>query len=151
MIIENIKAFFIRDLNKLKAEIEQYQSEDALWLIEKSIPNPAGNLCLHLVGNLNAYIGVGLAKTNYVRQRPLEFSLKNIPRSHLLQMVEDTIPVVEQGFNNLTDADLSANFPFVIWDEPTYMSYTLIRLLSHLNYHLGQINYHRRLLDASED
>jgi len=147
MIVENLEAFFVRDLNKLKAEIEQYQSEDALWLIDKSILNPAGNICLHLVGNLNAYIGVGLAKTNYVRQRPLEFSLKNVPRTQLLQMIDDTITVVEHGFNNLTDANLSTNFPFVIWDEPTEIGYTLIRLLSHLNYHLGQINYHRRLLD----
>ena len=148
MIIENLVTLFHRDLNKLKLEIEQYQSDDAMWLIDRTITNSAGNLCLHLIGNLNAYIGVGLAKTNYVRERPLEFSLKNIPRQQLLQMIDNTITIVEQGLNNLTNADLSTNFPFVIWDAPTTIGNTLLLLLTHLNYHLGQINYHRRLLDV---
>ena len=148
MIIENLVTLFHRDLNKLKLEIEQYQSDDAMWLIDRTITNSAGNLCLHLIGNLNAYIGVGLAKTNYVRERPLEFSLKNIPRQQLLQMIDNTIAIVEQGLNNLTNADLSTNFPFVIWDAPTTIGNTLLLLLTHLNYHLGQINYHRRLLDV---
>lgn len=146
-MIETLKKLFARDLAKLRNEIELYKNEHTIWHIEKGISNSAGNLCLHLVGNLNAYIGVGLAKTSYVRQRHLEFELKNIPKAELLKKIDDTIKVVEDGLNNITESQLQENFPVVIWEQPTEMGYTLIHLTTHLNYHLGQINYHRRLLN----
>jgi len=148
MIIETLKTLFQKDLEKLKAEIELYNTEDRIWYFEKGIANSGGNLCLHLLGNLNAYIGVGLAKTNYIRQRDLEFSLKNIPRTELIQKIEETMNVVESGLNNLSTDDLKNDFPLIIWNnKPTETAYTLIYLSNHFNYHLGQINYHRRLLD----
>lgn len=150
MTTGTFKSLFNRDLKKLKEEIALYQDGKNIWLIENGISNSAGNLCLHLIGNLNAYTGVGLAKTNYVRQRDLEFSLKDIPREELLKKIDDTIIVVEAGLNQLQEDELNNDFPFVIWEQPTSVSYTLIRLLSHLNYHLGQINYHRRLMDNNE-
>ena len=148
MTITALQLLFKRDLEKLKNEMELYTSEENLWRVGKSISNSAGNLCLHLIGNLNAFIGVGLAKTSYIRQRDLEFSATNIPRTTLIQQIEETILTVETGLNNLTEAQLDDDFPIVIWDKPTKMGYTLIHLFSHLNYHLGQINYHRRLLDS---
>jgi uncharacterized damage-inducible protein DinB len=148
MITTALKTLFSRDLKKLRTEIESYRNETALWKVEKMIPNPAGNLCLHLVGNLNAYIGAGLAKTSYVRQRALEFSLKDIPRAELLQRIDDTLLVVETALDSLTDEMLQQDFPVVIWDKPTSIDFTLLHLATHLNYHLGQINYHRRLTDV---
>jgi hypothetical protein len=147
MIIETLKTLYTRDLNKLKSEIESYKSEESLWRFEKSISNSAGNLCLHIIGNLNAYIGVGLAKTAYVRQRDLEFSLKNIPKAELIQRIEETIEMLEKGLKNLSPKQLKDDFPVIIWEKPTQMEYTLVHLTTHLNWHLGQINYHRRLLD----
>ena len=147
MMTDNLKKLFARDLNKLKAEIQLYHDEKKIWTTGENISNSAGNLCLHLVGNLNAYIGVGLANTNYTRQRELEFSLKDIARVELIQKIEATMQVVETGLNNLREGQLQEEFPILIWDKPTETGYTLIHLLTHLNYHLGQINYHRRLLD----
>jgi len=148
MIIETLKTLFQKDLEKLKTEIELYDYEARIWYFEKGIANSAGNLCLHLIGNLNAYIGVGLGKTNYIRQRDLEFSLKNIPRTELVQKIEETMNVVEAGLNKLSPEDLKTDFPIIIWNnQPTETAYTLIYLSNHFNYHLGQINYHRRLLD----
>jgi len=148
MIIETLKTVFKRDLEKLKSEMELYRNENNLWRFEKGIANSGGNLCLHILGNLNAYIGVGLAGSDYKRQRDLEFSLKHIPTDELIQRINDTILVVESGLNNLTEDRMKGDFPIVIWDnKPTAMEYTLIQLATHLNYHLGQINYHRRLLD----
>jgi hypothetical protein len=147
MIIDTLKTLFKRDLEKLKTEIELYKNEKNIWLIDKSISNSAGNLCLHIIGNLDAYIGVGLAKTSYIRQRDLEFSLKNIPRTRILSQITNTIKIIENGLDNLTLSQITDDFPIVIWDKPTEMEYTLIHLLTHLNHHLGQINYHRRLLD----
>lgn len=147
MIIETLSTSFKDDLLKLRTEIESYRNEKKIWVIEKSIANSGGNLCLHLVGNLNTYIGVGLAKSGYIRHRDLEFSLKDIPRAELIQKVDDTMLIVEKGIGQLNTENLTGDFPMVIWDKPTGMTYTLVKLLSHLNYHLGQINYHRRLLD----
>ena len=145
-MIADLKSLYARDLARLKTEIASYKDEKCIWLVDKEIANSGGNLCLHLIGNLNAYIGVGLAKTGYVRQRDLEFSQKNIPQTELIKMIEDTIQVVATGLNNLSENEMKADFPILIWDKPTEMGYTLIHLLTHLNYHLGQINYHRRLL-----
>lgn len=142
-----LQSLFKRDLEKLKSEIEQYSSEENLWRTDKSIANSAGNLCLHLIGNLNAFIGTGLAKTDYIRDREFEFAGKDVPRSTLLQQIDETMVVVEKGLDTLTDEALSGDFPIQIWGKPTGMEFTVIHLLSHLNYHLGQINYHRRLLD----
>lgn len=147
MLINTLKQLFNRDLGKLKTEIESYRDEKNLWLIGDGIKNSGGNLCLHLIGNLNTYIGVGLAKTGYVRQRDLEFSLKAIPKAVLIEKIEETTLIVERGLDSLTPEQMTADFPMVIWDKPTGMEFTLIHLLTHLNYHLGQINYHRRLLD----
>jgi uncharacterized damage-inducible protein DinB len=147
MIVEDLINLFRRDLSKLKNEIELYKNEDRIWHIEKSITNSAGNLCLHLIGNLKTYIGAGIGNINYVRDRDLEFSAKDIQRSVLLKEIDDTIIVVQTALQNLKESDIEKDFPILIWDHSTTISFTLLHLLSHLNYHLGQINYHRRLLD----
>jgi uncharacterized damage-inducible protein DinB len=147
MLLETLIKLFKRDLKKLKVEIELYNDENNLWLIHKDITNCAGNLCLHIVGNLNAYIGAELGHTGYIRQRNLEFSLKDIPRVELLSQVNDTIIMVEHVLNKLTAKDLEKNFPIDIFKEKMTTEYFLVHLSTHLAYHLGQINYHRRLLE----
>jgi uncharacterized damage-inducible protein DinB len=129
MLIKILQSLFERDLNKLKAD-------------------SAGNLCLHLVGNLNAFIGAELGETGYVRQRDLEFSLKDVPRKELLQKIEATAEVVKQSLSTVTQEQLEADYPVMIFKEKLSTGMFLTHLVTHLNYHLGQINYHRRLLDA---
>src|SRR6187549_1962156 len=106
MMTEALQKIFKRDLEKLKQEIASYRDENNLWVVDKSITNSAGNLCLHLVGNLNTYIGEEIGKTGYVRNRDLEFSLKNIPQLQLVKMIEDTIVVVEEALSKLKENDL---------------------------------------------
>jgi uncharacterized damage-inducible protein DinB len=147
MVIETLKKLFQRDLEKLKQEIISYHNESNLWKIDKAIANSAGNLCLHLVGNLNTYIGAELGKTDYVRDRDLEFSQKNIPKAELVKMINDTITMVAKGLDKLKEEDLEKEYPLLVLKEKTSTGYFLIHLSVHLGYHLGQINYHRRLLD----
>ncbi|TDW52641.1 uncharacterized protein DUF1572 [Flavobacterium sp. 270] len=146
MLIETLKSLFDRDLNKLKVEIESYQDETQLWIIDKNISNSAGNLCLHLIGNINHFIGVQIGKTDYVRNRELEFSLKNVPRTELIQKIEDTIVVVNNALDSVTQSDLEAIYPLVVFEKEMKTEYFLVHLAMHLSYHLGQINYHRRLV-----
>ena len=147
MVIETLQKIFKRDLEKLKQEIASYRDESNLWKVDKGIANSSGNLCLHLVGNLNAYIGAEIGKTGYVRNRDLEFSMKSIPQIQLVKMIENTIGLVEEGLSKLNANDLEKEYPLLVFNEKTSTGYFLIHLTVHLGYHLGQINYHRRLLD----
>ncbi|MET3034635.1 DinB family protein [Chryseobacterium sp. NRRL B-14859] len=147
MITESLRSLYNRDLSKLKTEIEAYQNEENLWKIDKNIANSAGNLCLHLVGNLNHFIGKELGNTDYVRQRDLEFSLKNIPKIELIEKVHATITMVDAILNRLSEEDLKKEYPLEPLGYKMTTDYFLIHLIAHLDYHLGQINYHRRLLD----
>ena len=147
MLIETLKSLFDRDLNKLCTEIELYRNEENIWKIDKEISNSAGNLCLHLIGNINNFIGAQIGKTNYVRHRELEFSLKNIPTSELLENIKKTKTIVAASLDMLTPEDLEKEYPLVVFENKMTTEYFLIHLATYLTYHLGQINYHRRLLD----
>lgn len=148
MLTTTLKTLFRRDLEKLITELNQYQNESKIWYIEKGISNSAGNLALHLVGNLNTYIGLYLGHTGYVRNRELEFSLKDIPRTTLVQMIADTIAMIDTVMDTLTVEQVEAIYPIEVFDGPIYTSHFLVHLSGHLTYHLGQVNYHRRLLDV---
>lgn len=147
MIIESLRSLYTRDLIKLKTEIESYQNESSIWKTDINITNSAGNLCLHLVGNLSTYFGAELGKTGYIRNRELEFSLKDIPRTELIEKVVATINMVDCVLSQLTPEDLEKEYPLIVFEEKMTTGYFLIHLITHLDYHLGQINYHRRLLD----
>jgi uncharacterized damage-inducible protein DinB len=136
-----------RDLNRLKNELLAYQEEKRIWQVESGIANSAGNLCLHLAGNLNTYIGMALGGIEYVRERDLEFSRKDVPRTELVDMIGHTMAVVQAALEKLTEEQLAEDFPMLVLDERTSTGFMLIHLTAHLNYHLGQVNYHRRLLD----
>lgn len=142
-----LKAIFKRDLTKLKREINAYQDETNLWIVDKDISNSAGNLCLHLIGNLNTFIAGEIGQSGYVRQRELEFSLKDVPKVDLLNQIDATIIAVETALDKLTSTELKAEYPLLVFKEKTSTEYFLVHLTTHLTYHLGQINYHRRLLE----
>lgn len=148
MLTETLKTIFNRDLTKLKQEIESYQDEKTIWTTEKGITNSAGNLCLHLIGNLNTFIGAELGKTNYVRHRELEFSLKDVPRDELIQKIQETKILVESILEKMTEEQLEQDYPIVVFESKNSIAFFLVHLTTHLAYHLGQINYHRRLLDS---
>ena len=148
MLIQTLQSLFKRDLLKLRSEIEMYRDEQVIWSTEQQIPNSAGNLVLHLVGNLNTFIGAELGKSGYIRNRDLEFSLKDIPRAELIHKIDATIEVVQAALATLTDADLNKEYPIVVFADKMSVAYFLVHLATHLSYHLGQVNYHRRLLDT---
>lgn len=147
MIVEAFIELYERDLQRLKTEIKLYKAEENLWLVQEGISNSAGNLCLHLIGNLNHFIGATLGNTGYIRHRDDEFSLKNIPRQDLITNLDNCILVIHETLQKLTAADLEKDFPLEKHGTIVDTGNMLIHLYGHLSYHLGQINYHRRLLD----
>ena len=147
MLTQNLTVIITRDLQKLKSELELYQDEANIWKVDKNIANTAGNLCLHLVGNLNTYIGATLGNTGYVRDRDAEFSLKNVSRKELTKKIEATIAMINTVLPAVDEKTLNDEYPMLVLKEKTSTEYFLVHLAVHLGYHLGQVNYHRRLLD----
>ncbi|APY09512.1 DinB superfamily protein [Winogradskyella sp. J14-2] len=148
MLTKTLVQLYKRDLEQLKQEITAYKTEKQLWMVSNQISNSAGNLCLHIIGNLNYFIGAVLGKTGYVRQRDLEFSLKNVSAEEMVKQIDSTIAVIETSLNSLTEEDLLLEYKQNPFKSKVSTEFFLVHLATHLAYHLGQINYHRRLLDV---
>ncbi len=143
---EAILILFQRDLKVLLKEIEQYPDENLIWQTVKGTSNSGGNLALHLVGNLKTYIGKNLGNIDYLRNRELEFSAKNIPRQEVLQAISETLEAVTITLTQLNPEQFSNTYPENVLGYEMSTEYFLIHLHGHLTYHLGQINYHRRII-----
>ena len=147
MLKETLIQIFKRDIERLKQEISAYPDEATLWKIDKGISNSGGNLCLHLIGNLNHFIGADLDNTGYVRNRENEFAAKNIPKADLLVEIEKASVMVETALARLKEEDFDKVYEAQPQKTAT-LGFFMVHLVAHLSYHLGQINYHRRLLSA---
>lgn len=150
MLTEELAKLFDRDIAKLKTEIAAYRDESRLWVTEASISNSGGNLCLHIMGNLQHYIGHVLGGSGYIRNRPEEFNRKDIPVTKLCAELDHIQILIPEILRSLKSNQLSAEYPEKIFQEPMTTEFFLLHLYAHLNYHLGQINYHRRLLDKEK-
>ena len=144
-MIETFIKLFSRDLEALSVEVNEYSDEKQLWHIEKNIKNSAGTLTLHICGNLQHFIGATLGNTGFVRDRESEF-IKKVSRTELLSEIEKTKSIVINTLNNLPHYRLKDNFPLDVFGHEMTIEFFLMHLHGHLTYHLGQINYHRRLL-----
>ncbi len=150
MLRKVLAELYERDLTKLRDEVVQYENESDLWKIENGIANSAGNLCLHLTGNLKHFFGAVLGNSGYVRDRDAEFANKDVPRSEMIADIEVTKNVVLSTLAELTEEDLGKPYPIEVFGHPMTTGFFLTHLSTHLNYHLGQINYHRRLLAGKQ-
>jgi uncharacterized damage-inducible protein DinB len=148
MISDTLIELFNRDLSKLKDELNLYTEEGKIWELKGEIKNSAGNLALHLLGNLNHFIGAILGENGYVRNRDAEFSEKYVPRNQITDNIDKTIKMIKSVLSKIRDADIKKDCPVEVLKNKGKMSteFFLIHLAGHLNYHLGQVNYHRRLI-----
>ena len=149
MLNEVLIQLYERDLKKVRNEIEQYENEADLWETADGISNSGGNLCLHITGGLQYLIGAVLGETGYVRDREAEFTEKSVPRDQLLARIDTTIDSVTSTLAKLTTADFEKPYPLDILGHPMTSEFFVTHLVGHVNYHLGQINYHRRILAGS--
>lgn len=137
---------FDLQLSKLSAELSLYADEKLLWKIAPNISNSGGNLCLHLIGNLNHFIGAILKNTGYIRHREDEFTQKYIPVKVMQTQIEETKQMVKNTIETLNQSDFDKIYPLNVFGTEMTTTYFLIHLTGHLNYHLGQLNYHRRMI-----
>jgi hypothetical protein len=146
MLDELIK-IFDRDLDRLKKEIEAFQNEDNLWVTMGDISNPAGNLCLHLMGNLRTYIGKNIGQHPYQRDRVAEFNARHIPRQRLIAEIEETKSIILSSLAHMDREDLDKLYVENVLGFEMTNTFFLIHVTAHFSYHLGQINYLRRMLE----
>lgn len=147
---KNLTTIFKLNLEKLQDEIGLFQSEENIWIVPTGVANSAGNLCLHLIGNLNHFIGAGIGHTGYVRHRDAEFADKDVPRQQLLVMINDCVSMIEETLSGVDANDLEKISSKSTPGREMTNGYLLLHLLAHLNYHLGQINYLRRLIEKAK-
>ena len=147
MKLEELNQLFQRDLAKLEKELLSYSDEESLWLVDQQISNSAGNLALHLIGNLRHFVGLDLGGFAYERNREREFDAKGEPREGIIQELQEVKKIVEKSLLNFPEERLSDASVHAFFGFPMSIGYFLIHLYGHFNYHLGQINYHRRMLD----
>lgn len=151
MITPVLITLFERDLNKLTEEITQYPDDSSLWVVKDGIKNSGGNLCLHCTGSLQHFIGAVLGDSGYIRNREAEFNLKNISKHKLLNEIENAKVAVKDALEQTSKKELEKNYPLPINGETVTTEYLLLHMLTHLNYHIGQITYHRRLLGFPQE
>ena len=127
-MLESLSALFLRDLNRLKKELEQYDSEAAPWKTAEGINNTGGNLALHLAGNLSHFIGATLGNNGYVRNRHGEINDTDVPRTEMYARIDAAAAAIEQVLGKLTDAELDASYPLDVLGRPMTTRHFLLHL-----------------------
>jgi hypothetical protein len=135
-----------RELKKLHDEVSAYTSDTDLWKVSEGITNSGGNLAVHLIGNLRHYIGAVLGKENYVRDKSEEFSTKDVSKDSILADIESLFEPMKQIIDHLEEEVIDGNYPAEIEGKTYPTELILHHTIAHFSYHLGQINYHRRIL-----
>ncbi len=139
---------FRRDLTRLTQELRAFPDDGTVWKTLPGVTNSAGNLTRHLEGNLRHYIGTQLAGIPYTRDRSIEFGPTQVPLPDLIQRIESLQPFIPDIIAGLAQTQLDAPFPEPLWGAERITSQFLFHLYGHMNYHLGQIGYLRRILTS---
>jgi Protein of unknown function (DUF1572) len=130
---------FARRVHDMSAQL----SEEQFWTRPYAYGNSFGHLTLHLIGNLNYYIGTQIAHTGYVRERDREFNEPTPPsKQEVLSRLDETVRLVVSTLENETAES---------WSEPydaagagatmkdRFSAY--LGCAAHFHHHVGQMIY----------
>jgi len=155
-MLNELRAVLLRDLEAAAREVEAYTSDDALWRIVPGITNPGGSLARHLAGNLRHFVGAVLGKGTYVRDRDAEFAARGLTRAAVAEELRAGAREVGAALERLAarprgevESLLSSPFPVLVLGKQFTTAQFLTHLTSHFGYHLGQMDYHRRMQDPN--
>ena len=146
MLRSAVHAVLTRELFALRRAVEAYPDDASLWRCLPGLPNSGGTLALHLAGNLQHFVGAVLGNTGYRRDRDAEFSRRDVPREALLAEIDATLAAVDRGLEAAQDETLASIYPEAISGRAVATGDWLVHLTAHLAYHLGQLDYHRRVV-----
>jgi uncharacterized damage-inducible protein DinB len=146
VLTTSVVGLLTRELRTMQRELEAYPDERQIWESHPALPNSAGTLALHAAGNLQHFIGAVLGKNGYVRNRDAEFSRRDVPRAELVQELGAAIDAVERWLPQVTESALADWYPLAVANRRIRTQEFILHLATHLSYHLGQLDYHRRLV-----
>lgn len=146
MLIPIVQAMLLRELAAVQRSVEAYPDDSSLWALPPGLPNAGGTLVLHLTGNLQHYVGALLGNTGYLRDRPAEFARRDVPRAELLREVAAAVAAVNHTMPTLREEALTEPYPETIGGNVLTTGAFLGHLATHLAYHLGQLDFHRRVV-----
>ena len=139
-------AVISRELRTLERELNAYQSDDQVWLLPDGLPNSGGTLILHIAGNLRHFVGAVLGGSSYVRDRDAEFQRRGVPRAELIDELHRADSAVQETLGRLDPAMLQEPFPLPVGNRRLNTGDFMTHLATHLAYHAGQIDFHRRIV-----
>ena len=145
MLSTELAQLYARDLTRLLQELRAFPDTASLWKTMPGVTNSAGNLALHLEGNLREYVGRQLGKIDYSRDRALEFSHRDVEQDEIVRRIEAVKEMVPEILRGVTAQQFDAMYPEQVMGHPMTTRLFLVHLLGHLQWHLGQIDYLRRI------
>lgn len=144
MLSHSLKSLMVRELRAAQRELDAYPDDASVWRPVPGVPNTGGTLALHLAGNLQHFVGAILGGSGYVRDRDAEFARRDVPRAELRAGLDAAIAAIERTFGALPEDALTRPYPEPIAKRAVHTTTFALHLLSHLAYHLGQLDTHRR-------
>ncbi len=138
-----------RDLTGFRRTLAAYPDDASPWTTVPGPVNVTGTLVLHVTGNLQHFLGTVLGHTGFVRDRDAEFATRDLTREELHPHLDATSAVVTAILPALSKNDLAAPYPVAFRNTRVSTGDFLLHLASHLGYHLGQADYHRRVVTGN--
>jgi uncharacterized damage-inducible protein DinB len=143
-----LQTLLLRELRAIRRELQAYPDDASVWRPVPGLPNTGGTLALHVAGNLRHFLGGILGRDGYKRDRDSEFARRDVPREELLAGIDAATVSVEKTLQDLTGEMLTATYPEPIAKRNVSTGIFLVHLATHLSYHLGQMDYHRRAISG---
>jgi hypothetical protein len=145
----DIEMMLLRELEGFEREVSLYPDDETLWKTLPGVTNSAGNLAMHIAGNLQHYVGTVLGGTGYVRNRDAEFAHRSGTRAEVVAELRKTAGVVRDVLPRVSEEKLAGEFPESVMGMRFGASTFLVHLCAHAGFHLGQAGYLRRALTGN--
>jgi uncharacterized damage-inducible protein DinB len=146
----NLAILLVRELATFERELALYPDDESLWKTTRGMANSAGNLALHVAGNLQHFVGAVLGVTGYARNRELEFGRRSGSREEVAAELQAASRVVREVLPALSEERLAAMYPEKLNGLAVRTDRFLMHLCAHAGYHLGQASTLRRILTGDE-
>jgi hypothetical protein len=144
-----LAAVIIRELKSIERELNAYQTDEQVWQLPPGLPNSGGTLALHAAGNLQHFVGAVLGGSSYVRDRDAEFQRRDVPRSELVEELRRAETSVRETLERIDGATLDGIYPLAVANRRLVTGDFLLHLATHLAYHVGQLDFHRRIVTGN--
>jgi uncharacterized damage-inducible protein DinB len=143
---DDLSRLLVRELETFAREVELFPDDESLFKTLPGVTNSAGNLALHVCGNLQHFVGAVLGGSGYVRNRELEFSTRSAKREDVARRLRETAAVVSATLARVSKEALAETYPEPVGGVQLPCGRFLMHLAVHLGFHLGQAGYLRRVV-----